>query len=408
MLRFLIRALLALLILVAAVFLSGQLIENGPPPTSEADAEPAVEVTVLPVSAGQWHPETVWTGEVVARDRVTITAPRSTEVLSVDVSTGESVGGGVRLLSLQRDDWERELAQARADIDDIRLSIELAEDQHDTNQSALALQRELLAQAERALERERNLGARGASTQAALEDAQSRVTQQRQAMLEVEARVRRFDQERAQLELQLERARRQLARLEDQGDRLTPEAPFAGRVSAVHVTADESVAAGAPLVELYARASRAWRVTIPAGADGLEAFLDGRWVPLDRRLATTGQSSGRPQGDFLLPDTMDWVPGETVSARVRQEALDNVQLIPSGALFEGDRVFLVNEQDRLEEQMVSQLGTTRVNGVSYLMIDAAALPDNGRILTTRLPDALTGLAVTVTNRMSQPAANGAQ
>lgn len=407
MLRLLIRALLAVLILVAAVFLSGQLINNGPPPTSEGESEPAVEVSVVPVSPGQWHPEAVWTGRVVAREQVSVTAPRATDVRSIAVDIGDAVAAGVTLLALDRDDWEREMAQARADLEDIRLSIQLAEDQQGTNQSALELQQALLEQAERALEREQNLRARGASTQAALEDAQSRVTQQRQAMLDARARVQRFDQERAQLELQRERALRQLAQLEDQGDRLAPQAPFSGQVSAVHVSPGERVNVGTPLVDVYASSSRVWRVPLSGNADGLEANLGGNWVSLDRQLATAGDGSRR-EGDFLLPGDVDWVPGETTSARVRWAARENVQLIPSRALFQGDRVFLVNEENRLEEQPVVQRGTTRLNGTSYLIIDADPLPSDGRILTTRLPDALNGLEVSVTGQLTLPTESGAQ
>lgn len=396
MLKRIVRIVLALMILGGAVGLAAWMINGEPAPEEDAAPAPAPEVSALSVDPGRYRPQMEWSGQVVARQRVEVATPLATEVLTVPVAEGDRIGSGAALVELDTREVEWDLAQARSELRELELARQQTLGQQETDEALLALERELLAQAERALERERGLRGRGASTEAALEEAESRVLQARQALRQRESALAQYPVELERQELQAERASIGLERLERLQQRAAMAAPFAGVVEAVNVSAGQYVNAGQALVSLYAEDSLVWRVAAPDRQSGaLQARLNGQWIDLTRRAPRVAEGSASRHVEFQLPADVEWAPGEIRSARVQRAALDQVQPVPASSLYSGNRVFIINDSDELESVVVQPLGTTWLDGEEYWLLSAGDLPPAGRILATRLPNALNGQAVNV-------------
>ncbi|MCH8550744.1 MAG: biotin/lipoyl-binding protein [Natronospirillum sp.] len=401
MLKRIVRIVLALLILGAAVGLAVWMVNGGPETEEDAEAAPPPEVTALEIEPGSYRPQMDWVGQVVTRQRVELTAPIAADVLALPVAEGDRVTAGESLIGLDTRELDWDLAQNETELRELELSRAQIRDQIAADEALLVLERELLAQAERALERERGLRGRGASTEAALEEAESRAIQARQSLRQTESALSQQPLELERLELQEARLQLNLERLQDRQQRTALAAPFDGIVESVDTSIGQQVSAGQPLVTLYAPESRVWRVPAPdRDSAELEARLAEQWVSLSRRAAHVTDGSASRYVEFPLPQALNWAPGETRSARVQRPALDNVQPVPASSLYAGNRVFLITEEEELSSVVIEPQGTTWLNGSEYWLISAGDLPASGRILVTRLPSALNGQSVSVSEVIS--------
>ncbi|MEX1056835.1 MAG: hypothetical protein WED11_03815 [Natronospirillum sp.] len=391
-----VRSAIALAILGASIAITMGLVNGSSGDTEEETVQAGAAVTVMAVSPGQFAPQANWTGEVVARDQMEVSAALSGDVLALAVTEGETVAEGATLLQLATREVDWDITQARTELRELELARVESIAEFETNQALLELDEELREQAERAVARERDLRGRGASTAAALEQAQGLLAQRRQSVRQREATLGQHDNNLARLAIQQERANVTLERLADARARAEPKALFEGVVDRIDVVEGQAVSAGQHLMSLYAEDSLVWRTYLPEQAPlTLQAQLGDRSVVMGRRSTRVPEGASSLRGDFPLPEGLGWTPGEIHSARVSWPELPNVQLIPSSALYAGSRIFLVDSDERLEARVVSLMGTTRVNGDEYWLADGASLPVNGRILVTRLPNALNGLAVSV-------------
>lgn len=392
-----VRIAVALAILGLAILLAVLMI-NGGNDTAEEEAEsPATEITAIEVSPGRYAPQMTWVGTVMARREAELSTPIAADVLELLVGEGDSVVAGQPLIELDTRQLDWDLAQVRTEVRELELSREQMLDQQATDEAMLALERELLTQSERALARERGLRERGASTEAALDEAESRTIQARQSVRQRESALAQHPRELSRLELQRERAEIGLARLEDQASRAAMTAPFDGIVDAVNTSAGQQVGSGQVLVALHDPDSRVWRVNAPdRNAEALEARLDSAWVAQSRRAARVSEGTASRYVEFPVPAALDWAPGEMHQALVQRPHMDNVQPVPAAALYSNNRIFLVDDDDQLQSRVIAPLGATWIDGDEYWLIDAADLPADGLILASRLPNVLNGLRVEVT------------
>lgn len=402
--KMLVRAALALVILGVSVAITLGLVNGNNGEATDPVMAAGADVTALAVTPGEYRRQANWTGEVRARRQVEVTAPVAADVLALPFQEGDRAAQGDVLLRLDTQEVIWDVRQAQSELRDLELNRNQTVDQYETDQAMLDLERSLLQQAERAVTRERDLRGRGATTEAALDDAEARLAQVQQSVQQMQSALAQHDNNLARLATQEERIAITLERLQTLRDRSEPEAPFAATVAAVPVTENQRVAAGQNLLSLYAHDSLVWQAYLPADApSGLEARLAGRWVPLARRSAQVNEGASSRRGEFPLPETMNWVPGETHTVTVAWPPRANLQLIPASSLYSGNRVFLVDGEGRLSAVAIAPQGTTELNGDEYWLADADHFPPDGRILVTRLPNALNGLTVNVTETRTAPA-----
>ena len=70
-------------------------------------------------------------------------------------------------------------------------------------------------------------------------------------------------------------------------------------------------------------------------------------------------------------------------------------MLPFQALYGNDRIYRVNDEERLETLLVEQVGTIFDQDVEKLLVRGETLQEGDRIVSTHLPNAVQGLKVSV-------------
>ena len=338
-------------------------------------------------------------GRIEAPDRIRAAAPVGGRIIEVRVRDGDRVEAGTVLARMDPRDLEPRIAQAAADVERERI-------RHRHDQEAIAQERTLLKLAEAKLERfERlknaRLGAESAFDQAREDVARVRLSlsQRQQAIAEHPARL-------AQLQAKLTEAQRDAERGE-----IT--APFAVRIGKVEVAAGEQVQPGQALLSLYSSDALYLRARVPAiYAEELRAALArgevlqaraefGSTTLLARLDRISGEADARGVDALLRLDDASKVPvGAFVNAVLERPTATDVFAVPPSALHGGDRIYLINKENRLSALPVHRAGERREGSTLTLLVRPAAahagLRSGARILATHLPHAIDGLAVEVT------------
>lgn len=363
------------LLLVGLVFLT-----KGEPPTqAPAVLVPAVSVAIAtPESSGL---SVVTHGTVAPRTESELVAEVSGRIVSVSdaLEAGGFFSAGDELLRL--DGREHEIAVERA-----RAAVKLARSES------------RLAAAEAA--RRRELSKRGIASAADLEQFESRA---------------------AVADASLEQARANLAQAELDLERTVVRAPFDGRVRARRVDLGQFVSPGAVLARIFSidyaevrlpiRTQDLSYVDVPlgVGVDGVAA-LD---VPVTLRAQLGGEELEWParlvrtEGEIDLETRMLNVVarvedpyaryangraplpiGLFVRAEIEGRRLDDAYALPSVALRDGGRVFLVDADDRLRFRHVEVVR----RDADEVLISAGLFPGE-RVIVSPLPNVTEGMRV---------------
>lgn len=330
---------------------------------------------VITVSPGQVVPRTTVIGEVISRRSLDIRAPLGGTVIELGPNfvEGGQVATGDLLYAIdpvKLDDAlalaETDLAEAQAEARDADRALALARDELD----AARRQAELRA---RALDRQKSLLARGASTAAALESAElslasaeQAVLQKRQALAQAEARVDRAATAVSRREIALEDARRQRA-----DARVTAE--FDGVLADVTlvrggiVNPSERVArlvdptvldvafrvSGAQYRRITGDAGTLPQIDVTVSLDLLGDRVEARGTVSREGATVAAGTSGRQLFAALEPDAARrFRPGDFVTITLEEPPLRGVALIPARAVDPAGGVLVVGEGDRLEAARV--------------------------------------------------------
>ncbi|NMG03106.1 efflux RND transporter periplasmic adaptor subunit [Azoarcus taiwanensis] len=388
------RRLLALVIIAVAVGGFMWLKSSRPPPPQVEVRERVWRVAAETVESATQSPVLTLYGRTEAPDRVRAAAPVSGRVLELAVRDGERVEAGRVLARMDPRDFEPRLFQARADVER-----EQARARHDRN--ALEQERALLALAEAKLARfgalaTARLGAETAADQAREEVARARlaVSQRELAIAEQPARL-------AQLESRLAEAERDAERAE-------VVAPYDARIARVEVAAGDQVQAGQTLLSFHAADALYLRAKLPAiyAAELAQALDAGKVLSAEvefgasrmaaRLVRIGGEADARGVDVLLQLDGAEGVPvGAFVNAIFERPAVTDVFSLPMSALHGGDRIYRIDDENRLRALIVERVGEHRVAGVPRMLVQATGLASGDRVMSTHLPNAIDGLAVEI-------------
>ncbi len=199
----------------------------------------ATPITPRAVGYGAAEPARVWAVVADVSGRIAQVSP--------NFSRGGFVEAGELIIRIDDSDYQLAADQARADILSIDAQIEELKLTEQNLQATLALERQSLAVAERELQRQRDLVARGAGTQAAVDSSERAALTLRSSVLELENQIRLVPAQIAALESSKAVAQ---ARLEDallDIERVEIVAPFDGRVAEASAEISQFVGAGSSL-----------------------------------------------------------------------------------------------------------------------------------------------------------------
>ncbi|WP_323040366.1 efflux RND transporter periplasmic adaptor subunit [Gemmobacter sp.] len=374
---------------------------------------------VLAVVPGRIVPAMEVFGEVRSRRMLEVRAPRAGRIvwLAEGFEDGAAVAAGDVLLRLDPSDAQAALnlaradrIQAEADARDAARGRDLARDELASAQGQADLRRA-------AADRQRTLRERGVGSDAAVETAELAVQQaeqavlsRRQALVGAEAQVDQAAVALGRLDITIAEAERALAETE-------VVAGFAGRLSDVAVVQGGLVGQNEKLaqivdpdaLEVAARISTAQHARL-IGPDGalrpvaVQAELDlpGAQIMATGTLARSGAVVGEGQAGRVIYATLAPAPGlrpgDFVTLRIPEPALDDVIALPATALGNDGTVLALGPDDRLEAVPVV---LERRQGDQVILRSPAL--DGREVVTERTPLLGAGVRVRPIRQGEQPA-----
>lgn len=409
------KRLLPLIILAVGVLVFITLKATRPEPAEVTATERSWRVEVQAIKPGSQVPVLPLYGEVLAPDQQTITATLAGRVAERPVSEGMSVKQGDLLLALDEADIGPALAQARAQVDDLDAQISSEQVRYRNDQEALKSEQAIVANARRQFERIESLVGRNLASRENLEAATDALAR---AELTVSTRQRAIQEHPARLqslEAKLAQARANLSATERDVDRARVVAPFDGVVTGIEVAVGDQVSRNEPLLTVYPTRGLEVRARVPqvfqnelitalgqgqtltAISDNGHEFVLARFAGLSDPAGTEAvlELQGEPGGlrpGALLPLTLD--------RPAREQAVE----VPFSALYGADSVYLMTDDGRMQRIEVERIGEARSeNGERRLLIAGEQLTPGARLITTHLPNAVTGLKVELADADGEPA-----
>lgn len=401
-LRVLAKLVLPLLVIAAGFAGYQYFLATKPEPPRKPKAERAFNVRTALIDLVDVRPTITLYGNTVAGREVDIRALVGGRVVetSPDLREGGLAEAGAVLLKIDPLDYETELKQTKAQLDEARSKISEFKASINIAESSLAYARQQVDLAERDLARAEPLVARGATSEKTLDDRKQVLLQRKQAADQLQnevavwnARVAQQEAVAARLEAQLDRARQRLAETE-----LT--APFAAYVSDVAAQVGRMVSVNDKVATLIDRDRVDVRFTLTDEQYGRIVSADGDLVGREVKVSW---ALGQTTFDYMAQvervgarisaasggvevfarvktprEPQDLRPGAFVTVEVPDAKFENVLVLPSTALYEGDKVYVV-EEDRLKGRAVEVVGA---KGKRLLV--RGAFENGERVLTSRV------------------------
>ncbi|WP_372964823.1 efflux RND transporter periplasmic adaptor subunit [Marinobacter sp.] len=399
------KRLLPLIIIAVGIAIFMVLKATRPEPVEVLAMERSWRVEVQRIEPASRVPVLSLYGEVMAPDQQTITATLAGRVAQRPVSEGMSVKQGQLLLSLDEADIAPALTQAQAQVDDLEAQIRLEHVRYRNDQAALESEKAILANARRQFERIASLVGRNLASRENLEGATDALAR---AELTVSTRQRAIQEHPARLqsiEAKLAQARANLIATKRDIERATVVAPFNGVVTGIQVAVGDQVSRNEALLSMYPEQGMEVRARVPqvfqaelmtALEQGYEltAFSEQDHEFVLTRFAGLSDPAGTEAILKLQGPPGGLRPGALLPLTLKRPARKQVVEVPFSALYGADSVYLMTDEGRMTRVMVERIGEAQSNnGERRLLISGEHLRPGARLITTHLPNAVTGLKV---------------
>ncbi|MBZ0328771.1 HlyD family efflux transporter periplasmic adaptor subunit [Halomonas sp. ANAO-440] len=403
-----IKRLLPVLILAIGVagFLALRL--TRPEPVEAVAQERSWRVESMVVSYGEHVPVLPLFGEVVSQGRVSLVAPLAARVAERPVQEGQRVAAGTLLVALDEADTLPPLRQAEAEVADLAAQIANERIRHDNDSHSLARERDIVANAQRQLERTRSLVERNLASPSDLDNAGDTLARARLTVATREGAIAEHPARLQSLQARLARAEAVEQAARRDADRSRVLAPFDGIVTGVQVSPGDQVAARSALLTLYPPEGLELYARVP------QRYLDelGEWLEQDEALSAVAVEGGQrfilqrlagesdPGGTeaiLVLEGSASGLrPGALLPVLLQRPAVADALAVPFSALHGSDVLYRIDEESRLQRHNVTRLGETLGNdGERWALVKPDGLAAGERIIVTHLPNAMQGLRVEV-------------
>lgn len=387
------------------IFIVLRLTREVPEPATPQERSWRVET--LAIQPDTFQPSLTLYGQLESPARFTVTAPLAGRIGSLPVRDGDLVSAGSLLVALDDADIEPALQQARAELADAEAQLATERLAHANDRKALELEERIRSNAERALERSRQLVERRLAPQSELDNVTDALDR---AALTVAIRQRSIDghpSRLAGLQARADRARAALDSMQRDVERSRFQAPFDGVVGEVRVAVGDRVAANAALLDYYPLAGMELRATLPQQFSGafIDALAQGQTlaaVTLDmdpplqlslRRIAGQADPRGVDAIFSLEQPHPGLRVGNLLAISVARPAQDQSVALPFTALYGNDTVYQLAE-GRMQRIHVRRVGEVlKETGERLVLVSSPELQPGMQIITTHLPNAISGLRV---------------
>ena len=407
------RVLLPLLLLAAAFAAFAAMMATRTAILPEAPGERVWAVEAATVALETTRPTIPLFGQVVAGRSVDLRPLVAGRIAAVGPGfrEGGHVAEGELLVAVDPFDFETgrtlraaELAEAGAGLREIEADLAGARDQLKEDGRQLGLLR-------READRRRQLRARGAISQKVVDDGELALSRQQQAVSQRRNAVARFTARVERQKAAIRRAEAGLARAERDLAETRLTSPFGGWLVDIGVEIGKQVGTGERVARLVDASRLEIGVSIPNGIFGA---LDAGTGIVGRRLTAiwrTGETVRRfparivrlegeidaASGGIAAFASLEALPEETrlragafVEVLLEGPELQGAVRLPASAVFDGERVYRVGADDRLE---AVEIAVRAREGESLLV--QGPLEDGQRIVVTRFPEIAPGVKVAV-------------
>ncbi len=386
------------------------------PQKPATDTSPRVLVELA--RPGQFSPQLSLFGRIESPASATLSSSVVALVQKAVALPGDRVSKGDLILQLDPREAALARAQAEASLAQAEAQKSAAIKRHQSDRKALALEQQLTRLAQENVDRLERLRQTNLVSQIQLDEARQGLTRQQLSLETRQLAVSNYQNDLRRLESDISRAR--AAR--DQADldlaRSQVHAPFDGRITALHVAEGERVQPGAPLISLYADQGIEIRAQIPlshlpevrAGLNngGLagELLIENRRLPLRlaRLAGEVERGRGGVDGLFVLEHS-DVTPelGRPLPMVLSLPPRDGLLALPAAALHGLDRVYRLDNEDRLQTVPVERIGESLQADGQRRLLFQGDFKAGDRIVVTQLPGAIDGLKVQPSESGQTPA-----
>ncbi|MEE9397465.1 MAG: HlyD family efflux transporter periplasmic adaptor subunit [Methylococcales bacterium] len=367
------------------------------------------QVEVMIAHPARLSPTLTIYGQVETPDLQKAAAPRKSRVREVMVREGEHVSPQQLLLTLDPRDFEPRIQQAKAKTAKFKAEISSENLRYESDRNALKNEKTLLDISEAAVKRANQMKIRSLGSIAALDQVkqahESQLLSLASRKLAIESHTARLQQLKAQLDTA--KATLDLATLDFERSQI--HADFSGFIASVDVSKGDPVNTNQQLLTLYPSDNLEVRAKIPVPYQAEIQHSIQQNIPLKAKATIagstihlildrlSGQADGRGIDAFFRPiGRTDIIRlGSTLSLQMERPPRDHAVAIPHQALYSNDRVFkLIN--GRLQSVKITTLGEyVDKFGDANLLISDPTIMGGDQIVTTHLPNAITGLRVSV-------------
>ncbi len=403
------KFLLPVLILGLTILIVVVLVATKPKATPKDAQQKAWLVNSVAAQITTVSPQVTVYGRIETPRDATLKAAVEADVEQVLVLEGETVTQGELLLQLDKTDVELVKQQRQADVDEITASIANENVRYQRDLALLENQKQLVNLADKAVQRAKKLEQNKLTSQAALDESSAAYQQQELALKQLQNDIAEHPSRIAQLEASKKRAEALLKQSEVNLERTDIRAPFPSRVAKLNVAVGDRVRPGDSLINLYDLNNLEVRAQIPGRYSQqirqmmqrhqliqATAMIDDERVKLElKRLSGEVRlDSGGIDGLFRLVNHSNNLPlGTFVELQLQLSEQHNVIELPFSALYGLDRVYLI-EDGHLKAVTIERVGeVVGKDNQHRLLIRSDEIASGDLIVTTQLPNAITGLAV---------------
>lgn len=405
------RILLPVAIIATGLMVLLLLFATKPSPQATPSQEQEWAITTQTVHLGTHQPNLQLYGTVESPRHSILKTALEADVLEKHVDEGDSVIEDQLLLALDNRDAKLIYVQRLAEVKSLNAQIDAEHVRYETDQKAIAQEKELIALTEKEVERRTRLFKSQTGSALDLDNARKALANQRLQLTNRERAISDHTNRLAQLKAEQEKAQAIADQAALDVERSQVTAPFAGKVAKLFVAVGNRVRPGDSLVEIFDSRDLEVRAQIPqqylsdirqalkqkqsltAQAPVLGTLVE---MKLDRLASKVESGRSGVDGLFMVTSHANTLEiGKTVAVFLKLRPVNDSIALPTQALYGLDRVYKV-QQGRLLAINIQRLGNLiNQDGSQSILVSSPELSEGDHIMTTQLPNAISGLKVRI-------------
>ncbi len=333
------------------------------------------------------------------------------DVADVLVKEGQEVKKGQLLIRLGEGKKQLLVDQRQAEVQKIQGEMKVERQQNLTDRLALDHEKKIAEASLRELARMKQLIKNKYVSRTALDKSRAEYSRMELEITKRKHSLENHQHRLLQLQAQLKQAKalEGLAQVDLRDTKFL--APFDGKVNEVYVSEGGRVEPGNPVVEVLSFTGYRIRATLPnkyamqvnealsqKSAIEARAVWQNRLVAVTLRALSSQVDEGQVTKDvlFTIPGKKGYVAlGQTVVVYLPLQPIKDTTAIPLSALHGNNRVYEIID-GKLSATAVKPVGDVfKRDGSHLVLVQSKALTTGDLVLTSELPEAVNGLAVSV-------------